>query len=256
MPRPLRYRLDVLVRNLKMSIAAGPNAGLTWSRVAAGKGFGAGTFEADRVEIIASLIRPGDCFWDIGAHKGYVTLIAARRVGAQSGAVYAFEPSSVNHWYLRQHVAWNHCSNVTIFPVAVSHFDGESSFGGGGSLGAHLGGGREQSVPVRSIASLITSGECRPPTFLKIDAEGAEADILEGAQDHLRRPDILLVVGTHTPALHARCLALLKNLGLHLVESGSAATAPQSWKGIEPQILAFGPDRVVPDAALAAFERL
>src|SRR5690348_10903654 len=41
---------------------------------------------------IANTLRPGDVFFDIGAHQGWMSMVAARRVGLK-GRVVAFEPS-------------------------------------------------------------------------------------------------------------------------------------------------------------------
>src|SRR5688572_4841682 len=149
---PVRDLLRRILRHVRVRIPEGPNQGLQWSLATAGRGYGKGTFERSRVQTIASLIRPGDCFWDIGAHKGYVTLLAARRVG-KHGRVYAFEPASANLWYLRRHLRWNGGENVTVVPVAVANFDGLSRFGGGSSLALQLGKGQEW-VTVRSVRSL------------------------------------------------------------------------------------------------------
>jgi FkbM family methyltransferase len=209
--------------------------------------------------MIASLIRPGDCFWDIGAHKGYITLIAARRVGKR-GRVYAVEPANANLWYLRRHLRWNGVENVTVVPVAVSNFDGLSRFGGGSSLAFKLGKGKDL-VPVRSVRSLIESGDCEPPTFLKIDTEGAEADILAGAGRYLENRRLMILISVHSPDLYAACSNLLRDRGFRVIESGPLVAAcraawqqPFSRDGrSDPDLLAIGSECLITEQDLEWF---
>ncbi len=135
-----------IIRNIRVPITAGPNQGLRWS-IAMGNRYRRGTFEAERVNAIASMIELGDCFWDIGAHRGYITSVAARRIGL-NGDVYAFEPSPENLWYLNRHISWNRLQNARIVPAAISNFDGQARFGGGNVGGlTHKMGGGIQSLP-------------------------------------------------------------------------------------------------------------
>jgi hypothetical protein len=47
--------------------------------------------EPEQAEAIASVLRPGDVFIDIGANVGFYTILASKRVG-EKGRVYAIEP--------------------------------------------------------------------------------------------------------------------------------------------------------------------
>ena len=182
------------------------------------------------MEIIAGLVRPDDCFWDIGAHRGYVTLLAAQRT---RGLIYACEPSRLNQWYLHKHIEWNRMDNVQVLPHAISRQDGQSSFGGGNSSRAFRLGVGDEIVTVRSLASLIERDGCTPPTYLKVDAEFAEADILVGAGTCLRDPHLLIVLGTHSGEIHERCVSILRENGLQVVEAHNVARAQaMGWRGV------------------------
>ena len=246
-------RLARLAGGISTRVKGGPNEGLRWSIASIGRGYGDGTFEMRRLLTLAGLIRDGECVWDIGAHKGYVSLLAARRVG-EKGCVYSFEPSQENLWFLGKHLEWNGIRNVTVTPTAVGDFDGESSFGGGSSLSLSLGGG-DSIVKVRTIASLIESDGYRPPTLLKIDVEGAEAKVLEGAGKHLFAPDRVIMAAMHSRENHERCTQILRDAGYRLVESGETAEIrARNWTGRgDPDILAIGPEREVSDEALEIF---
>lgn len=203
-----------LTRRLRLRVRRGANQGRLWSLPTRGS-FLRGVYEQVLSEHVASTLRPGDVFWDVGAHFGWYTLLGSGAVGS-AGQVYAFEPALSNLWYLRHHVAWNRCANVEVKPVALGREDGERSFGGRGTGSGRLGMGNDR-VQVRTLDGLVASGACRAPTYLKIDVQGAEAEVLEGAAQTLgRAPDAALVLATHAQfgvTLHADCLALLRRLG-------------------------------------------
>ena len=132
LPYSLRAAGARLVRHMPVRIRSGPNQGLKWSLASSGRGYRAGRFETGRIQALHALVSPGDQVWDIGAHKGYVAMALARRVGP-TGSVVAFEPSGTNLWFLRTHIDWNELTNVRILPVAVSDRDGHDQCGGQGS---------------------------------------------------------------------------------------------------------------------------
>jgi hypothetical protein len=108
LPYPLRALGHRFLGGVPVRVRSGINRGRKWSLAAQGRGYGSGAFGRDRLDALAAVTRPGDCFWDVGAHKGFVTLVASRLVGA-SGHVVAIEPAAVNLGFLRRHVAWNGC---------------------------------------------------------------------------------------------------------------------------------------------------
>ena len=57
--------------------------------------FASGSYELPIQEEIASLLRPGSIFYDVGANYGFFTLLAARIIGSV-GAVISFEPTADN----------------------------------------------------------------------------------------------------------------------------------------------------------------
>lgn len=255
LPWGVRRVGTAVMGNVRMRIRGGPNRGMRWSAVSAGRGAVTGTFEAERVAAIAGLLQPGDTMWDIGAHKGYITLAAAQRVGP-SGRVYSFEPAPPNLRFLERHIAWNHLDNVEIKPYAVSATDGTGRFGGRGSSVTFKLGQGKFDVEVRSIASLIKEG-LKSPTVIKIDVEGNESEVLRGAAGALRS-DTLVFVAIHSFAQYIACKALLSESGFRVVPSRSVKRLlshdPVVWEA-DPDILAIGPDRRMGDsaAALAAF---
>lgn len=211
--------LRCAVRRLRIRIQSGPNQGLCWS-VATRLNFLRGRYERSLSEFIANTIANDDVVWDVGAHFGYYTLIAAKRTsGNTTGGhvIYSFEPSRRNQWFLFHHVSWNRLNNVLIIAAALGAEVGESVFGGRGTGSGKLGGAG-QSVRVLTIDHLVESGICRAPTFMKIDVQGSEAAVIDGGVRTFQRHDVRLCIATHGGEIHAKCLAQLHSLNFSIVD--------------------------------------
>lgn len=215
LPYAVRAAGAAILGAVPVPVVAGPNAGRVWTLASGGRGFLTGRFERDRVASIVALLRPGDVLWDIGAHKGYVALAAARRIGA-TGRVIACEPSRRNLAALRRHVRWNRASNVTIVEAGLSRADGEARFGGSGSSITYRLGKGDEIVRVRRLDRLVAEG-LPAPTAAKIDVEGEEAAVLEGMGAHLGGCRVLFVA-VHDAAAHAATRRLLDARGFTVVE--------------------------------------
>jgi FkbM family methyltransferase len=158
-----------------------------------------GRYEPREVDWVLRQLRPGDTFIDCGANIGAFTIPVAKRVGP-SGRVLAIEASPRVLPYLRESVARNRLTNVTICPVAVDAEDGgmttfyeaEAGRFGGGSLLAERGG-QAASVPTRSLDALIAEYHIRDVRVLKIDVEGCEDRVLRGGS--------ALLAGENAPAV-------------------------------------------------------
>jgi FkbM family methyltransferase len=238
-PQSIRRLTDPLLERIPVPIMGGVNRGLWWNLANAGAGHVSGRREALRIRCIALLMKPGDVVWDVGANHGYVTLCAARRVGT-TGSVHAFEPSEHNRQVLLRHVAWSGFENVVIHPFALSSYNGHATFGGAGSSASlHLGGGTER-VEVRTADSLVTSGAIPAPAFVKVDVEGAESGLLQGAGELLRGTTRLLIA-MHSRDLFVQCEAILREAGNSLIESRALSrNVNADWFG-DPDLYSAGP---------------
>ncbi len=163
----------------------------------------------DELDGFVSRCSPGMVLVDVGAHFGIFTL-AALHYGGPNALVYAVEPSKVPLRVLRENVRLaNANGRVTILDIAVGRSDGELAML---TTGAHGGHFLVASDPSRSDAtrvkqcslSTLFSRLPRPPTHLKIDIEGFEAEVIEGGIDALRSYRPLLFLELHAAMLRAR----------------------------------------------------
>ena len=161
-----------------------------------------GSHEAHVQEAIVRILDPGMCFWDVGSHIGFFTAIAARILG-DSGSVVAFEPLPETRNRLQQTIAVNGFSNVTVSGSAVGdsnrsrvlHPPREMVRGCEDLEGPKLttmwtlmdewGANGGVEVECETLDALAISQP--PPDLVKIDAEGAEIEVLAGGAGLLSR---------------------------------------------------------------------
>ncbi len=143
-------------------------------------------YEADLVQ---RLLSGDDVFWDIGANVGYFTLVAATAL-KNRGRIVAFEPGKNAYARLVANLALNPYRNIQTYPVAVSDREGEAVLhllGDIADTSASLypaGQAQAGQEVCRTVAldHFLDSEGLRPPDLVKLDAEGAELAVLQGAQ--------------------------------------------------------------------------
>ena len=160
------------------------------------------TWNADEYDAFRRDVRPGDVVFDVGANLGAYTLLFAQWVGAQ-GRVFAFEPAPQPYQGLRQLLDANAlASRVTPMQAAVSAVEGTATFFASGTDGASriVDGVVDGTIsgPTVTIDS-VCRREGVLPRFIKVDAEGAELDVLRGARETIAAAgaDLRLYVEMH-----------------------------------------------------------
>ncbi len=168
------------------------------------------------VEGVIKSLPVGGTFIDAGAHIGRYTLMAAKRVGP-TGRVLAVEPSSENFALLREQASLNNMSWFTPVQLALGHVDTTAVLVRGsdhatGTLHPdwldNLEGAdsvdlrSSQTVKVRSLPSLLAEANLNRVDLLKVDVEGAELDVLKGAEEILRQGQIRQIIcEVHEPTV-------------------------------------------------------
>jgi FkbM family methyltransferase len=150
-------------------------------------------------EDVLKNVLPGDWAIDIGANIGITAGQLAARVGA-SGHVWAIEPLPRNVSCLRDFRERNDLSMIRILDLAAGAADGTigisygPGFGGWASVVASTTGGGTR-VPVRTLDGLVSEmGNDGRLSLIKIDVEGYELQVLQGATETLARFQPLLYV--------------------------------------------------------------
>lgn len=214
--RIVRKPLEWIPRSTVLPVLQGPLRGAHWIAGSATHGCWLGSYEAGKQLVFQQAVQPGSVVYDVGANVGFYTLLASRVTGP-TGSVYAFEPFPDNINYLRRHLALNNTGNVTVIAAAVSSESGEMNFSPGElNEEGRLSSTGSLRVCVVSLDDVVRSGSAKPPTLLKIDVEGAEWDVLRGAEAVLRQYHPLIFLATHNPPVHRACCEFLTSHGYSL----------------------------------------
>jgi FkbM family methyltransferase len=164
-----------------------------------------GGFENTERSFVEGFLRPGMTVLDIGAHHGFYTLLASRKVGPQ-GRVLAVEASPRERERLGAHLRINGCKNVEIDARALGEIEGDAelylvhgSQNGCNSLRKPQVSEPTEAIPihVERLDSVLRDHRITAVDFVKLDVEGSELAVLKGASELLRnrpRPAILAEV--------------------------------------------------------------
>ena len=171
-----------------------------------------GTYEPEQTRLFQEHVRPGATVLDIGAHVGYYSLLSSVLAG-DAGTVWAFEPNPRNCAFLRRHVEINRRGNVRVTEAAVSDAAGRARF----DFGRGSGTGRLSVQGAVEVETVRLDDFAREqgiaPTAVKIDVEGAEVQVLDGARATLAEHRPVVFLSTHGAEVHRAGMALLRELG-------------------------------------------
>jgi len=171
------------------------------------------TYEPDAWRPFLDHVRPGDTVVDVGANIGLYTVAAAKR-GAR---VIAIEPDPANVRRIHRYTRLNHVRVVIVEALAGAE-NGAAPLAARGSavsgnVDMYLGPTTRYTVaPVVTLDALLADESV---DLIKIDVEGAELDVLLGAERMLREKKpraILLEVHPNALALNGQAVTDLRSL--------------------------------------------
>ncbi len=152
-----------------------------------------GSYEPAMEKTLKRCLKPGGIFIDVGANEGYFSIIASRLVG-HTGKVFAVEPQARLQKILRENVELNGCKNVTVVPLAISARGGDlrlllspsTNTGSSSMIRATKYPLPGQLIHSCSLFELFDHYKISHCDLVKIDVEGYEGEVLEGATELLK----------------------------------------------------------------------
>lgn len=141
----------------------------------------------DEMHFVRNFCQKGMTVLDIGANYGLYSLAMAKHVG-EKGKVFSFEPSSTTVSYLAESISRNNIENILFVQAALSDSSGEAKLllNDNSELNAIVDHTDNQHN--YETVSLLTLDECavkfawNDVSFIKMDAEGQEPNIIKGGQ--------------------------------------------------------------------------
>jgi FkbM family methyltransferase len=204
--------------------------------------------------MLRHLVRPGDVVYDCGANLGLYARFLASSLGA--GRVVAFEPSADNRRFLAANLALGGIADrVTVLHTALADEDGMAEFQvddmqtSSGTLSKVTGGMASEGRRNLRLAPLTDQVLCRRldtvvaelglplPDVIKIDVEGAEALVLEGAAGVLRERWPSLVVELHGARVAREVLSFLDDLGYSCAGKVNPHIHPDGYGRVDRSVL-------------------
>jgi FkbM family methyltransferase len=168
-----------------------------------------GVFERQESEHFTSLVNRETVAIDVGANVGIFTIPMA----GKAAEVWSFEPSFSTVERLNQNIALNSLKNVRVFSAACGDHEGtvelllsdDSAFCSTTESYLNKRNGQSIVVPLRMLDS-VWNEQGRPPiSAVKIDVEGAELAVLQGAEE---------LLSTCLPAIHLESNSVETTRGL------------------------------------------
>ena len=171
-----------------------------------------GLWEPEATEAVRKIVKKGDVAIDVGANIGYFSVILSKIVGPE-GRVYAFEPTTKYHEILKRNLKANGIANCEISRLGLSNkrqalevVENEASATIHVPEGMPLG--PKETIILVTLDDFVREHQLKKIDFIKIDVDGHEPLIFEGAWDTLDK---------YTPII------LTEISQLHFLEAGITA---------------------------------
>jgi len=153
-----------------------------------------GLHEFSEMGFLLHFLREDDLFVDVGANVGSYTILACAAVGSRG---IAFEPVPSTYARLVENLRLNHLDErVRTINKGVGARHGSIAFSSDGDTTNHVlvPGERRNGAVTLEVTSLDFALGEDTPALIKIDVEGYETPVLEGAKETLRKPTLHAVI--------------------------------------------------------------
>lgn len=207
-----------------------------------------GVYEKEAYNVLMKLIKGNATILDIGANKGWYSVIFAKT--ANDGVVYAVEPTTSAFEELENNIKINNLTNVVPCKIAFSNYSGKGcmTIPFEHSALAYLesqGNDKNQNeISVMTIDDFVREKGISNVDLIKIDAEGSEYNIIIGAKELLsshNAPAVfieafdkcLLRYGKNTGDL----IMVLKQYGYHIYDVESLEEYTEFIDGLDTDLL-------------------
>lgn len=171
--------------------------------------------------MLMSLVQPGQTVIEVGANIGSHTVGLAKRLGS-AGKVFAFEPQRACFALLQSQIALNQLHSVIAFnegsgagecELWLPRIDYSAHGNFGGVSLQRSGSGRQEKVKVRRLDDVFPD---TPVHLIKIDVEGMEREVIEGARTLIERSKPFLYIENDRVEKSVALISLIQDCGYRL----------------------------------------
>ncbi|MBF0361105.1 MAG: FkbM family methyltransferase [Oligoflexia bacterium] len=171
-------------------------------------------YESKTANFLKNNCKRGDVVIDIGSHLGYFSVLTSKLVH-DDGKVFSFEPTSATNKMQKKVIKMNKCKNIELKQAVVGKVAGKTKFyefEDNVSVANSLvdfssdEDGKKKCIEydLVSIDSFVVEQKLTKLDLIKIDAEGAEIDILLGGKSAFQRFRPRVAIDVHPPQIKAK----------------------------------------------------
>lgn len=179
-----------------------------------------GTFEKGELEFVSQYLQPGNTVMDIGANIGLFAVVMGRAIG-QTGVVIAFDPVPSNIRRLKSNLDGNGISAKAVYELALGsaneHIDlmmsDDTAYASMHKVEHGFGNGQVIQVGVRRLDDVWHERGRPAISFVKMDVEGAELEVIRGGVEMLAQCRPTMLIEANTSEHLARLNEALKPFG-------------------------------------------
>ena len=200
-----------------------------------------GLHEFEDMMFLLHLLRKDDLFADVGANIGSYSILASSVAGART---VSFEPIPSTFSHLKDNVLVNHLdSKVELHNCGVGNERSELRFTGKLDTVNHVIPGPLMNdadslvVQIETIDELMNN---RVPLLMKVDVEGFEMSVLQGARQTLNDPGLKALIIELNGSCRRYGIAEL-DIHRHLIHSGFKAATYSPFKRELKSIDSYNP---------------
>jgi FkbM family methyltransferase len=156
-----------------------------------------GTNDRLQLEFILENLKEKYCFFDVGASYGYYGLNVGN--AQPLSEVYCFEAVPTTFRYLLRNIEYNNIKNVRAIPEAVDEKNGMVHVTNNNFGSDYVAIGKNENTEECASVSLdyyVTKNNINKVDYIKIDVEGAELLVLNGAQELIKKFKPIIQVET------------------------------------------------------------
>lgn len=171
-------------------------------------------------------------FIDIGANIGKYSIMVGNKL-KNKGNVIAIEPESKNFKILEKNIRLNNLNNVIVISKGCFSKKGKLTFyldnigTGGHSLVKKEVGNKKIEIEVDTLDNILKNLKIKRVDLIKIDVEGAEADVLKGAEKTLKKHHPKIIFEAWNEEYLKKCKKILDKFGYDIKQ-----IAPENYIAI------------------------